>query len=80
VSSSVQGFEEDAIQAVFRHLQQQHSNAEVLPIRHIARVDGKRREVDGAVVADGCAAILQARLVLDDTAVSQLASCMEFIR
>jgi len=80
VSSSVKGFEEDATEAVFRYLQQQHSNAEVLPIRHIASADGKRREVDGAVVADGCAAILEAKQVLDDTAVSQLASCMEFIR
>jgi hypothetical protein len=80
VSSSVKGFEEDATEAVFRYLQQQHSNVEMLPIRHIASADGKRREVDGAVVADGCAAILEAKQVLDDTAVSQLASCMEFIR
>jgi hypothetical protein len=80
VESSVKGFEEDATEAVFQQLQQKHSSVKVLPIRNITSLDGKRREVDGAVVADGCAAILEAKQVLDDSAVPQLASCIEFIR
>lgn len=80
VESSVKAFEEDAIEAVFKVMQQQHSSAKVLPIRDITSADGRKREVDGAVIADGCAAILEAKQVLDDTAVPQLASCIEFIR
>lgn len=80
VSSSAKGFEQDATEAMARQLQQQHSSAKVLPIRRITSVDGKAREVDGVVIADGCTAILEAKQVLDDTAVEQLASAIDFIR
>eukprot|EP00882_Tetradesmus_deserticola_P002662 GHRQ01002832.1.p1 GENE.GHRQ01002832.1~~GHRQ01002832.1.p1 ORF type:complete len:347 (+),score=81.20 GHRQ01002832.1:237-1277(+) len=80
VESSVAAFEAAATAAMYQHLQQQHSSVKVLPVRHIRSSDGRHREANGAVIADGCAAILEAKQELDDSAVAQLASCIEFIR
>eukprot|EP00882_Tetradesmus_deserticola_P002086 GHRQ01002234.1.p1 GENE.GHRQ01002234.1~~GHRQ01002234.1.p1 ORF type:complete len:136 (+),score=36.23 GHRQ01002234.1:655-1062(+) len=76
VESSVQGFEAAAAAALYQLLQQQHSSVKVLPVRHIRSSDRRHREVGGAVIADGCAAILEAKQELDDSAVAQLASCI----
>jgi hypothetical protein len=80
VRSSVRSFEGDATEAVYQGLRKQHSRVKVLDIRELTAADGSKREVDGVVVADGCAAIVEAKQQLDDSAVPQLASCLEFIR
>jgi hypothetical protein len=80
VESSVRAFEADAAEAMYQQMQQDHSSVEVLPIRNITSTGGEKREVDGAVVAADCAAILEAKQVLDDEAVQQLDSCMDFIK
>lgn len=80
VESSVKGFEADATEAACAHMKQHHRGVQVLPIREMKSTDGQMREVDGVVVADGCAAIVEAKHVLDDKAVPQLTSCLDFIR
>lgn len=80
MGSTIRSFEEDAAEAMYKHLQQRHSSVEMLQIRKIASVGGGKREVDGVVVADDCAGVLEAKQVLDVEAVQQLDSCLEFIR
>lgn len=84
VESSAKGFVADATDSMYQQLMKQHNNTKVLPVReirsHLHGADGGNQEVDGAVVADGCAAILEAKQVLEDTAVTQLTSCIEFIK
>jgi hypothetical protein len=80
VESSVRGFEADAAEAMYQHMQQRHSSVQVLPIRNITSAGGGKREVDGAVLAADCAAILEAKQVLDDEAVHQLESCLDFMK
>lgn len=58
----MKGVEADAAEAMYQQLKKQHSNAKVLPVREIRNADGGKREVAGAVIADGCAAILEAKL------------------
>jgi hypothetical protein len=73
-------FEDTATDAVYRHLKKTHSSVKVLDIREITAADGSKREVDGAVVADGYAAIVEAKHVLEEAALWRLSSCPEFIR
>jgi hypothetical protein len=80
VESSVNAFEANATEAVCTLLKEQHGDAQVLPIREITSADGQMREVDGVVVAGGCAAIVEAEQVVDAKAVSQLTSCLDFMR
>lgn len=80
MQSSVRGFEADAAEAMYRDMQQHHNSVEVLEIRSITSAAGRKREVDGAVLAADCAAILEAKQVLDYGAVQQLESCLEFIK
>ncbi len=76
----MRSFEADATEAMCRDIRQQHSTAQVMPIREISNASGAKREIDGAVTADGCVAILEAKQVLDDYAVEQLDSCLAFIK
>lgn len=78
--SLVRAFEGDATEAVYNELKPHHSSVKVLPVRELKSEDGRKREVDGVVISDDCAAIIEAKQELDDTAVPQLASCLQFIR
>jgi hypothetical protein len=80
VTSSFRSLEGDATEAVYQGLLKQQSRVKVLEIRELTTADGRKREVDGVVVADDCAAIVEAKQQLDDSAVPQLSSCLDFIR
>jgi hypothetical protein len=80
LETSVKAFEEAAVEAMLRDMRLKHnSSAEILPVRQIASSSGQKREIDGAVVTADCAAILEAKQVLDEEAVPQLTSALEFI-
>jgi hypothetical protein len=81
LETSVKAFEEEATEAMLKDMQLKHSSsAEILPVRQIASNSGQKREVDGVVVTADCAAILEAKHVLDEEAVPQLTSTLDFIR
>eukprot|EP00775_Hariotina_reticulata_P001590 gene1590-1930_t len=79
--SLVRAFEGDATETIVKELKEHHhSNVQVLPVRQLVSIDGKQREVDGVVVTDDCGVVIEAKTELDDTAVDQLASCLQFIK
>jgi hypothetical protein len=86
--STVEGFvlspgrslEESATKKVVELMRRQHPEAVAAEIRVISSADGQQREVDGVVIADGCAAIVEAKQQLTEEAVPRLESCLRFIR
>ncbi|KIZ07006.1 hypothetical protein MNEG_0951 [Monoraphidium neglectum] len=86
--STVEGFvlspgrslEESATKKVVELMRRQHPEAVAAEIRVISSADGQQREVDGVVIADECAAIVEAKQQLTEEAVPQLESCLRFIR
>jgi hypothetical protein len=68
-----------ATDRVLELMRQDNPDAFSADIRVIRSADGQQWDVAGVVIADDCAAIVEAKPHLNDDSVLQLESCLDFI-